>query len=198
MDVELWLIRHGETQWSKSGQHTGRTDIPLTPTGEAQARALREVVGDIAPTLVLCSPRKRAVDTAKLAGLDVDAIDDDLAEWDYGDYEGRTGQQIRADVPDWTLWTHGVPNGETLEQVSVRADRVLHRAVEALPDGPVILIAHGHISRVIGARWIGLPGGGGAHLALGTAAPSLLGVQYGAPVITHWNLPNPATEGNPP
>ena len=195
--VELWLVRHGETDWSRSGRHTGRTDLPLTPAGEDEARGLRAVLGDVRPALVLCSPLLRARDTARLAGYQDIVIDNDLAEWDYGDYEGRTSAEIRAQQPGWTLWTDGVPNGERIEQVSARADRVIDRARAALADGPVVLVAHGHISRVIGARWITLPAQAGANLALGTAAPSVLGFQYDAPVIVHWNLPNPATaEGN--
>lgn len=190
--VELWLIRHGETEWSKSGQHTGRTDLPLTVTGEAQARALRGLLADIRPVLVLSSPRERALATARIADLVVDAVDDDLAEWDYGGYEGLTTSQIRDRVPDWSLWTHGVPDGETIAAVSTRADRVLHRAAERLGDGAVLLIAHGHISRVIGARWVGLPARDGGRFALGTAAPSLLSVQDDVPVIDRWNMLNPA------
>jgi broad specificity phosphatase PhoE len=148
--------------------------------------------------LVLCSPRERAQATARLAGLSVTAIDEDLAEWDYGDYEGRTTAEIREQVPGWTLWTHGVRNGETAEQVSARADRVLLRTAGELRAGPVVLIAHGHISRVIGARWIGLPASGGGRLALGTAAPSVLGSQHGIPVIDRWNLPNPLTANGGP
>jgi broad specificity phosphatase PhoE len=197
--VELWLIRHGETEWSKSGQHTGRTDLPLTPTGEEQARALRGMLANVRPALVLSSPRERALATACLAGLSVDAIDEDLAEWDYGDYEGLTTKQIRERVPRWTIWTHGAPNGETIEQVSARADRVLRRAAERLGDGPVLLISHGHISRVIGARWIGLSPRDGSRLALETAAPSLLSTQYDVPVIDRWNMRNPAaSERNAP
>jgi probable phosphoglycerate mutase len=192
-DAQLWLVRHGETEWSRSGQHTGRTDLPLTPAGEQQARALREVLGSVDPALVLCSPRRRARDTAQLAGFDAVTIDDDLAEWDYGDYEGLTTKQIRAHVPGWTLFRDGVKNGETIEQVGARADAVLARAAAALPGGPVILVAHGHLSRVIGARWVGLPPTGGANLDLGTAAPSLLSVKHDAPVIERWNMPNPAT-----
>jgi broad specificity phosphatase PhoE len=191
--IELWLIRHGETEWSRTGRHTGRTDVALTAEGEAQAAALRPLLAGLDPVLVLCSPRERAQATARLAGLSVTAIDEDLAEWDYGDYEGRTTAEIREQVPGWTLWTHGVPNGETAEQVSARADRVLLRAAGDLRTGPVVLIAHGHISRVIGARWIGLPASGGGRLALGTAAPSVLGSQHGIPVIYRWNLPNPLT-----
>ena len=187
----LWLIRHGETEWSRSGRHTSRTDLALTPRGEKQAVALREVLAGLSPALVLCSPRRRAVDTAELAGLSVDAIDDDLAEWDYGEYEGLTTAQIRERVPGWSLWTHPVPGGETPAQVSARADRVLRRTLHYLDDGPVVLIAHGHISRVIGARWIGLSAADGQRLALGTAAPSVLGGEHGTPVVQRRNLPNP-------
>src|SRR5581483_4536187 len=141
----------------------------LTAAGVAQAEALRPLLADLHPSIVLCSPRVRARDTARLAGLSVDAIDDDLSEWDYGRYEGKTSAEIRSSVPDWTIWTHGAPGGESPAQVSRRADRVLARAVEHLDRGPVVLVAHGHISRMIGGRWIGLSAGGGAHLALSTA-----------------------------
>lgn len=187
----LWLIRHGETEWSRSGRHTSRTDLPLTPRGEKQAVALRQQLAGLRPSLVLCSPRRRAVDTAELAGLPVDAIDDDLTEWDYGEYEGLTTAQIRERVPGWSLWTHPLPEGETAVQVGARADRVLRRTLPYLDDGPVVLIAHGHISRVIGARWIGLSAADGQRLALGTAAPSVLGGEHGSPVVQRWNLPNP-------
>jgi broad specificity phosphatase PhoE len=190
--VALWLLRHGETEWSASGQHTGRTDVPLTDAGEAQARAMSEMIGDLSPTLVLSSPRRRAVDTARLAGLRVDETTEDLAEWNYGEYEGLTSAQIREDDAGWTVWTGAVPGGETRAQIAARADRVLTRAAAALADGPVVLVGHGHFSRVLAARWIGLPVAGGAHLLLGTAAPSVLGAQYGVPVIERWNLPNPA------
>jgi probable phosphoglycerate mutase len=190
MADRLFIVRHGETEWSRSGQHTGRTDLPLTAHGEAQAVALRQMLRDVRPSLVLCSPRTRALRTAELADLSVDAIDDDLAEWDYGDYEGLTTEQIRERVPGWSLWTHPVPGGETPAQVAVRADRVLLRALPCLDTGAVVFIAHGHISRVIGARWIGLGPLGGQHLALGTAAPSVLGGEHGAPVLERWNLPN--------
>jgi probable phosphoglycerate mutase len=190
--VQLWLVRHGETEWSASGRHTGVSDIPLTEAGERQARALAPMLAELAPALVLCSPRRRAQHTAELAGLRVDEIVDDLAEWDYGDYEGRTTHEIRDERPGWSIWTDGVPGGETAAQVGARADRVLVRAARALADGPVVLVGHGHFSRVLGARWMGMPVAGGAHLLLGTAAPSILGAQYGAPAIVRWNLPNPA------
>ena len=191
--VDLWLVRHGETEWSRSGKHTGRTDVPLTDAGEAQARALRDLLAHVDPALVLCSPRRRAQDTARLAGLTVDELTEDLAEWDYGAYEGLTTDEIRVDELDWTVWSHGAPGGETAEQVRERADRVLERAAKRLADGPVVLVGHGHCSRALGARWLGLPVTAGTNLLLGTAAPSLLGVQYGVRVINRWNLPNPAS-----
>jgi probable phosphoglycerate mutase len=132
------------------------------------------------------------VRTAELAGLTVDAIDDDLVEWDYGAYEGMTTQEIRKVVPGWTLWTHPSPGGETPSQVAARANRVLTRAAARLTEGPVVLVAHGHISRVIGARWIGLRAIDGARVALDTAAPSVLGTEHDIPVIDRWNMPNPA------
>jgi probable phosphoglycerate mutase len=190
--VALWLLRHGETEWSASGQHTGSTDIPLTEAGKRQARVMGELLGDISPALVLSSPRRRALDTAKLAGLTVDETTEDLAEWNYGEYEGRTTDDIRQDDPQWSIWRGNTPGGESRAQIATRADRVLTRAAGALADGPVVLVGHGHFSRVLAARWIGLPVAGGAHLLLGTAAPSLLGAQYGVPVIERWNLPNPA------
>lgn len=190
--VALWVVRHGATEWSTSGQHTGITDLPLTPAGEAQAVALRNTLSGLSPALVLCSPRQRARRTAELAGLRVDEVTDDLAEWNYGEYEGRTTAEIRRGVPGWSIWTHPVPGGETPDAVTARADRILTRAAAALPQGPVVLVGHGHFSRALGARWIGLPVSGGAHLLLGTAAPSVLSVQYGAAVLDRWNLPNPA------
>jgi probable phosphoglycerate mutase len=190
--AELWLIRHGETEWSATGKHTSVTDVPLTEAGEDRARALAPMLADLAPTLVLSSPRRRALDTARLAGLTVDEATDDLAEWNYGEYEGRTTHELRAENPGWSIWTDVVPGGETSEQVAERADRVLHRAAEALADGPVVLIGHGHFSRALGARWIGLPVSGGAHLLLGTAAISILGAQYGVRAIVRWNLSNAA------
>jgi broad specificity phosphatase PhoE len=119
-------------------------------------------------------------------------VDPELVEWNYGEYEGRTTAEIRDQVPDWSVWTHGAPGGETPEQVQARADRVLGRAAEHLGDGPVVLVGHGHFRRALGARWIGLPVTAGGNLLLGTAAPCLLGAQYAVPAIVHWNLPNPA------
>jgi probable phosphoglycerate mutase len=122
----------------------------------------------------------------------VDEVTEDLAEWNYGSYEGRTTHEIRDERPGWSIWADGVPGGETAAQVGSRADAVLGRAAQAMLDGPVVLVGHGHFSRVLGARWMGMPVSGGAHLLLGTAAPSVLGAQYGAPAIVRWNLPNPA------
>jgi broad specificity phosphatase PhoE len=190
--VQVWLVRHGETEWSKSGQHTSRTELPLTAHGEDQARALIPMLDRLSPALVLSSPRQRALRTCELIGLRVDAVDPNLAEWDYGRYEGLTTHEIREQVPGWSLWTDPVPDGETAEQVGARADRVLRRAAEHLSEGPVILVGHGHMSRVLGARWIGLRAVDGGRLALDTAAPSVLSAQYGESLIEHWNLPNPA------
>ncbi len=194
-ETAIWLIRHGETEWSKSGQHTGLTDIALTAQGEDQAKGLGPLLAGVGPAFVVCSPLLRARETARLAGLHVDTVDPNLAEWDYGAYEGLTTAEIRRSVPGWRLWSQGVPDGETIEEVGGRADRVLDLARAHLADGPVVLVSHGHISRVIGARWIGLDPVAGANLALGTAAPSLLGAQYGQPVIERWNMPNPAEGG---
>ena len=193
-DTQVWLVRHGETEWSRSGQHTGQTDLELTDVGRAQAAALRPIFAAIAPSLVLCSPRRRAAQTAQLAGLRVDAVDPDLAEWDYGDYEGLTTQQIRERDPGWTIWTGVTPGGETADQVAARADRVLARARANVTRGPVILVAHGHISRVLGARWVGLAAPAGAYLALGTAATCVLGAEYETPVIEHWNVVHPSVQ----
>ena len=190
--AEVWLVRHGETEWSASGRHTSVTDLPLTEAGRRQAAAVRDVLGELSPGLVLSSPRRRALETAELAGLRVDETTEDLAEWFYGAYEGKTSTEIQREQPGWTIWQHGPRDGETADDVRRRADRVLERAVRAIPDGPVVLIGHGHFSRVLGARWIGLDVAAGGNLLLGTAAPSLLGAQYGLPVIDRWNLPNPA------
>jgi broad specificity phosphatase PhoE len=190
--VALWIVRHGETEWSASGRHTSITDLPLSETGRRQAEAVRGIIGDLSPALVLSSPRQRAIETARLAGFQVDETTEDLAEWSYGAYEGKTSAQIREEVPDWTIWRDGVRDGESIDSVRARADRVLARAAQALADGPVVLVGHGHFSRVLGARWIGLPASAGGNLLLGTAAPSLLGAQYSFPVIDRWNLPNPA------
>jgi broad specificity phosphatase PhoE len=190
--TEIWVVRHGETEWSVSGQHTGTTDIPLTENGERQATALRGLLTRVRPIYVLSSPLSRALETARLAGVEVDEIIDDLGEWDYGDYEGLTSHEIHETRPGWTVFADGCPNGESVADVQQRADRVLARVAEHLADGPVMLFGHGHFSRALGARWIGLPAAGGASLLLGTAAPSVLGAGHGKPALLRWNMPNPA------
>lgn len=184
---ELWLVRHGETEWSRSGAHTGRTDIPLTPEGRARAAALGRQLAGRRFAMVLSSPLARALDTCRLAGFgDEAAADPNLREWDYGDYEGRTTAQIRGDRPDWSLWRDGVLNGETIEQVAARADAVLERVAGA--DGDAALFAHGHILRILTARWLGLEAAAARLFALGTASISTLGYEHETRVITRWNL----------
>ena len=187
---ELWLVRHGETEWSRSGAHTGRTDIPLTDAGRRNAAAVGRYLAGRQFALVLVSPLQRARETCRLAGYENALIDPDLSEWDYGDYEGRTTQQIQAGRPGWSLWTDGVLNGETAAQVAARAERVIARALAATSDGEgdVALFAHGHILRILTATWLGLPPEGGRLFALGTASISTLGYERETPVITRWNL----------
>ena len=192
---EFCLVRHGETEWSRSGRHTSVTDVPLTPTGEKQARALSPLLAGVCPATVFTSPRTRAQRTADLAGLgDLCTVEvlDDLAEWAYGDYEGITTPQIRRTDPGWTVWTGHTPGGETAEEVGARADRVLDRVREALGAGPVVTVGHGHFSRVLAARWLGLPVTAGAMFVLGPASPCLLGSEHGRPAVHRWNVPNPA------
>jgi probable phosphoglycerate mutase len=184
----LWLVRHGETEWSLSGRHTSRTDVPLTRHGEEEARSLSPVLRAQRFELVLSSPRQRALRTAELAGFRPE-IDDDLAEWDYGDLEGLTFDQIRARYPGWTIWSGPWPGGEQAAEVVARADRVLHRAL-GLPGGTKALVfAHGHILRVLAARWLGLTGTDGRLFVLGTATLSRLGWEHGQPAVQDWNVP---------
>jgi probable phosphoglycerate mutase len=186
---ELVLSRHGQTEWSAAGRHTSRTDLPLTPEGEQEAVALRGALAGTAFAAVLSSPRKRCLRTAELAGVSVTAVDEDLVEWDYGDYEGLTSAQIREQRPDWSLWRDGCPGGETPEQVGARLDRLLARARELAAGGDVMLIGHGHSLRVAGARWAGLAPSTGAALYLGTATVSRLGREHSNQVIREWNTP---------
>jgi probable phosphoglycerate mutase len=183
---ELWLVRHGETEWSRSGAHTGRTDIPLIAAGRDNAAAVGRYLELRHLALVLVSPLERARETCRLAGYGNALIDPDLGEWDYGDYEGLSTAQIQAERPGWSLWGDGVPNGETIAQVATRADRVIARTLPV--EGDVALFAHGHILRVLAARWLGLPPEDGGLFALGTAAVSTLGYEHQARVITRWNL----------
>jgi broad specificity phosphatase PhoE len=184
--THILLIRHGETEWSVSGQHTGNTDIPLTDAGRRQGEALGRRLTAWNFTRVLSSPLSRALETCRLAGLgDRAEITEDLREWDYGEYEGRRTADIRQERPGWTVWAGGVPGGETVEEVGRRADRVLEQARAA--GGDVALFAHGHMLRVIGARWVELPPAFGARLGLSTATISVLGWERETAVIHRWN-----------
>ncbi|TMR12082.1 histidine phosphatase family protein [Nonomuraea turkmeniaca] len=190
---EMLLLRHGETEWSKAGKHTGRTDLPLTEHGEDQARALTPLVKERSFDLVLVSPAQRARRTAELAGLTDYEVDPDLWEWDYGGYEGITTPVIRESHPGWYLWRDGViPGdaehpGESAAQVAARADRVIARARAA--EGRVALIAHGHFLRVLAARWLGLGPAEGRLLKLDTGTYSRLGFEHAEPVLLTWNAP---------
>jgi broad specificity phosphatase PhoE len=184
---ELWLIRHGETEWSRTGRHTGRTDIPLTATGVEQATALRRRIGTRRFALVLSSPLRRAWDTCRLAGFaDAARATDDLMEWDYGAYEGRTTPEIRREVPGWSIWTGGVSGGETIEDVAARARRVIVEASAA--GGDVALFAHGHVLRILAACWLDLSPHEGRLFALETASIGVLGYEGTSHVIRRWNL----------
>jgi broad specificity phosphatase PhoE len=192
---ELTLIRHGETEWSKSGQHTGRTDIPLTAHGEARAAALAPALAGRKFAAVFSSPAQRAVRTAQLAGLTNVELEPDLQEWDYGGYEGMTTAQIQESRPGWYLWRDGiVPGdaehpGETVQQVGLRADAVLARARPFLDQGDVALVAHGHMLRILTARWLQLDAADGRLFKLDTGTLGSLGDEHGEPVISTWNLP---------
>jgi probable phosphoglycerate mutase len=182
----IHLIRHGATEWSVTGQHTGRTDIPLTAEGRRQAERLGVRLARERFTLVLASPLRRALETARLAGFgEVAVVEPDLVEWDYGDYDGLTSAEIRKKRPGWTLWRDGVPGGETLEQVAARADRVLARGRSS--EGDVALFAHGHILRVIAARWLEQPPVEASRYYLSTGTVSVLGWERETAVIDRWN-----------
>jgi broad specificity phosphatase PhoE len=185
MADEVWLVRHGETEWSRDGRHTSTTDLTLTDEGRRVAAALRDRLGGQTFALVLTSPRERARETARLAGYDDPQVDDDLAEWDYGDLEGLTSEQIRRTYPDWTIWDGPWPGGETADQVAMRFDRVVARCRSV--DGTVLLFSHGHALRVLAARWLGLAVPEGRHLFLDTATVSVLGEDRGTPVVRRWN-----------
>jgi probable phosphoglycerate mutase len=183
---ELWLIRHGETEWSRAGQHTGRTDVPLTARGERQAALLGRRLAGRKFALVLTSPLERARETCRLVGYGgVATHEPDLMEWDYGAYEGRTTAQIREEIPGWIIGKGGVRGGESADQVGARCDRLIARCAEVHDD--VALFAHGHVLRILAARWLGLPAVGGRHLALDTASLSVLGHEHEARVIRTWN-----------
>ncbi len=183
---EVFVIRHGATEWSRNGRHTGRTNIPLLPVGEEEAMATGKLLKRRPFDLVLVSPLDRARRTCELAGyLDQAEVTDDLLEWDYGDYEGITTKEIRKTVPGWTVWSHPCPNGETVDQVAARVDRVIARA--RATDGPVALFAHGHVLRVLAARWCDLAPTNGKHLPLETATLNILGWEHEYPTVRVWN-----------
>jgi broad specificity phosphatase PhoE len=185
-ETRLFLVRHGETEWSASGQHTSHTDLPLTEAGLRQAEALTRRLAQERFAAVFTSPMRRARETCRITGLDRDAVVlDDLREWDYGDYEGRTTDDIRAAEPGWTIWTATIRGGETLEDVGRRVDRVIERALGV--EGDVALFGHGHCLRILAARWIGLPPAGGALLELSTATVSRLGWERETRVVEVWN-----------
>jgi probable phosphoglycerate mutase len=184
---EVWLVRHGETEWSRDGKHTSVTDLPLTEEGERVATEVRERLAGVDFALVLTSPRSRARETARLAGHPEAVVDPDLAEWDYGDLEGLTTEEIRETYPDWEIWDGPVPGGESAEEVSARLDRVVARCRDA--DGRVLLFGHGHCLRALAARWLGLPVTDGRLLRLDTATVSVLGYERENSVVLRWNTP---------
>jgi len=184
--TRLVAVRHGETEWSRSGRHTGRTDLPLLEEGRLQAREIGRRLAGHDFSLVLTSPLRRACAICEIAGFGAQARQcDELREWDYGEYEGRTTDEIRARRPGWSLWADGAPGGETAGAVAERADRVI-ASVRAVP-GDVLVFAHGHLLRVLGARWVGLPGGAGALFTLAPATLSVLGWEREVAVVNLWN-----------
>ena len=183
--TNLYLVRHGATEWSIDGRHTGTTDLPLLPEGEATARALAPRLAGIDFGLVLTSPRQRARRTAELAGFPDAVVDADLGEWNYGEYEGVTTDVIRETNPGWTVWTGVTPGGETCDQVGTRLDRVIARVRST--DGQVLIFGHGHALRALAARWLGLSATEGRLLRLDTATVSLLGFEREQPVVLRWN-----------
>jgi len=185
---ELYLVRHGQTEWSRSGRHTGTTDLPLTEEGRKAARLLRPALDGVTFALVLTSPMRRARETCELAGLgDRAAIEPDLMEWGYGEYEGKTHEEIEKQTPGWLIFEHGCPGGESPEQVGIRIDGLLSRI--RAPAGNVALFAHGHVLRALAARWLGLPVSEGRHFLLDTGTISILGHYRGNPAVKSWNSP---------
>lgn len=185
MTSELWIVRHGPTEWSRNGRHTSVTDLPLLPESEDDARALGPRLAGLDPALVLTSPRQRARNTATLAGFAEAEVDADLAEWAYGDYEGLTSPEIRERDEGWTVWSRGCPGGESPEEITVRLDRIVARA--RATEGPVLAFAHGHSLRALAARWLGLPVSEGRIFTLDTATISVLEIDRGNPVVRRWN-----------
>ena len=188
MASDIWLVRHGPTEWSESGRHTGRTDLPLTDAGRAAAAALAPVLAGHEFDLVLTSPKSRALETARLAGFDECVVVPDLSEWDYGDFEGLTTAEIRvrgAEWADWTVWRGPLPNGETVEEVGERAERVIARVEAAV--GDVLVFGHGHQLRILGAVAVGLGAGAGARLAFDPTRISVIGPEHESRVLRTWN-----------
>ncbi|KKW63446.1 acid phosphatase [Mycolicibacterium elephantis] len=186
----LLLLRHGETEWSRSGQHTGRTELDLTDTGRTQAKLAADALGvlDLERPLVVSSPRGRALVTAELAGLTVDEVSPLLAEWDYGDYEGLTTEEIRKSRPDWLVWTHGCPGGESVQQVSDRADRAIAYALEHMQSRDVLFVGHGHFSRAVMTRWVQLALSEGIRFAMVAASISVCGHEHGVRQVSALGL----------
>ncbi len=182
---EVWLVRHGATEWSRDHRHTSVTDLPLLPEGEEVARELAGRLAEVDFGLVMTSPRLRARHTAELAGFPDAEVDDDLVEWAYGDYEGITTPEIRESVPGWTVWTHPSPGGESAEQVATRLDRVVERLRAGT--GPALVFGHGHALRALTARWLGLEVAAGRLFRLDTATVSVLGYERDVPVVLRWN-----------
>jgi broad specificity phosphatase PhoE len=186
------LVRHGQTEWSKAGLHTGRTDVALTAAGEDQARAagvlIRALLGSSEPSLIVSSPRQRALQTAELAGYSPMLVTEAAAEWDYGDLEGLSSAEIQQSHPGWSIWAGPVPGGEDAAAVTKRIDGLLEELRSAAADGPVVVFSHGHASRCIAARWLDEPVTAGRHYWLNTGAVSSLGYEHGRPVLLRWNL----------
>lgn len=192
----LLLLRHGETEWSRSGKHTSRTDLDLTETGRGQAKSAGETIAqlNLDNPYIICSPRKRAIVTADLAGLDVDEVNPLISEWDYGEYEGVTTPEIRESVPNWLVWTHGCPRGETTAAVCERADRAIALALEHMQTRDVVFVGHGHFSRAVITRWVELPVYEGIRFAMAAASIAICSYEHGARQLSALGLtgyPNP-------
>ncbi|WP_253905280.1 histidine phosphatase family protein [Arthrobacter sp. H14] len=185
--TRLWLLRHGETEWSRDGQHTGLTDVPLTPEGEKLAAEIKPRLAEISFGLVLTSPLRRAQHTAGLAGFPDAEVESRAVEWDYGDYEGLKTDEIRQTSPDWSIWSDGAPNGESARQVADRADAVIERAQTSGVES-VLLVAHSHFLRLLTARWIGLPPEAGHHFIIGTGKVCTLGWDRETPAVLSWSV----------
>lgn len=187
---QLWLLRHGATEWARNGRHTGNTDLPLLPEGEEEAKALAPILGQQTFAAVFSSPLRRARRTCELGGLgDRMQIMEQIGEWNYGAYEGITTAQIRESVPGWSVWTHGCPGGEDAAQVQERCRQAIDAALTAPGEGDVALFAHGHILRALAGTWLGLGAAAGRLFQLGTASVSVLGWEHGSRAMTRWNAP---------